>query len=115
MSKSSFQDYICRPFCAFFKEGQKEDLACRGAEAASFLVGKGLVDPAAIPALRKEPAVWERHKDVLSARVCRSCPFFPGECDFQGGEGVQDAEPCGGFILLALWYERGLIRTADVE
>jgi hypothetical protein len=99
----------------FFKDGQKEDMFCRGAEVAERLVHQGSVDPANIPALRKEPAVWERHKDVLGARVCRRCPFFPRDCDFQGEEEVKDAEPCGGFILLALWYESGRIRMTDLE
>ena len=115
MTKSTFQDYICRPYCAFFKEGQKEDLACRGAEAASILVDRGLVDVGIVPVLEKESSVWERHKDALAAHVCRSCPFFHGDCDFQGEEQIGDAEPCGGFILLALWYENGLIQMADVE
>jgi len=99
----------------FFREGQKEDISCRGAETVERLVHQGLVDLAAIPTLRKESAIWERHKDLLGPRVCRFCPFFPGECDFQGDEKVGDVEPCGGFILLALWYERGLIRLTDLE
>ena len=115
MTKSNFQNYICRPYCAFLKDGQKEDLACRGAEAASNLVDRGLVEVGSIPVLEKESSVWERHKDALAARVCRSCPFFAEDCDFHGEERMEDAEPCGGFILLALWYENGLIRMADVE
>lgn len=113
--KNSFQQYICRPYCMFFKDGQKEEMSCRGAEAVERLVHRGSVDPANMPALRKEPAVWERQKDVLGARVCRTCAFFPGDCDFQGGEEVEGAEPCGGFILLSLLYESGLIRMTDLE
>ena len=115
MAKNSFEKYICRPYCMFFKDGQKEDMSCRGAEVVELLVNQGSVDLANIPALRKEPAVWERHKDGLGARVCRRCPFFPADCDFQGEEEVKDAEPCGGFILLSLLYERGLIRMTDLE
>jgi hypothetical protein len=115
MAKHSFQKYICRPYCMFFKDGQKEEIYCRGAEAVERLVQQGFVDLANTPALRKEPDVWEKHRDVLAARVCRLCPFFPGDCDFQGGEEVEGAEPCGGFILLALLYESRLIRMTDLE
>jgi hypothetical protein len=115
MAKNSFQKYICRPYCMFFKDGQKEGVSCRGAEAVERLVHQGSVDLANIPALRKEPAAWEKHKDILGARVCRLCSFFPRDCDFQGEEEVEDAEPCGGFILLALLYESGLIRMTDLE
>jgi hypothetical protein len=113
--KNSFQQYICRPYCMFFKDGQKEEMSCRGAEAVERLVQQGSVDPANMPALRKEPAVWERQKDALGARVCRTCAFFPEDCDYQGGEAVEGAEPCGGFILLSLLYQRGLIRMTDLE
>jgi hypothetical protein len=99
----------------FFKDGQKEEMSCRGAETVERLVPQGSVDPANIPALRNVPAVGNKQKDVLGARVCRLCPFFPGDCDFQGGEEVEGAEPCGGFILLALLYESGLIRMTDLE
>ena len=115
MAKHRFQNYVCRPYCMFFKDGQKEEMSCRGAEEVERLVQQGSVDPANMPTLRKEPAVWEKHKDVLGDRVCRTCAFFPGDCDFQGGEEVGHAEPCGGFILLSLLYERGLIRMTDLE
>jgi hypothetical protein len=115
MAKSGFQSYICRPYCMFFKDGQKEEMACRGAEAVELLVNRGSVDPAAVPVLKKEPTIWQRHRDALTDRICRSCPFFPGDCDFQGGDQAEDAEPCGGFILLALLYESGLIRMTDLE
>jgi|GEM_PF-528207 len=115
MAKRAFQDYVCRPYCMFFTPGRKEDLACRGAEVAELLVNRGSVDPAVIQAPRKEAAVWERHRDALGPRICRLCPFFPNDCDFQGEEQAEGAEPCGGFILLSLWYERGLIRMIDLE
>ena len=32
MPKADFKDYVCRPYCSFYKESQKEEMACRGAE-----------------------------------------------------------------------------------
>ena len=31
MRKKHFKEYICRPFCKFFREGEKEEIACLGA------------------------------------------------------------------------------------
>jgi len=115
MAKSTFQEYICRPFCAFFKAGQKEEMTCRGAEVAERLVAEGRVDTALMPSLRKAPDLWKRHRESLGIRVCRMCPFFQEDCDFQAAELVDDAEPCGGFILLAHWCESNLVQEADLE
>ena len=38
MTKKDFKDYICRPFCMFYKEGQKEEMACQGALVVESLV-----------------------------------------------------------------------------
>jgi len=77
----------------------------RGGRRSSWI--EGSLKKGSIPVLEKDSSVWERHKNELATRVCRSCPFFAEDCDYQGKERIEDAEPCGGFILLALWYENG--------
>ena len=44
MQKKDLQDYVCRPFCSFFREGEKEDLLCQGAIYIGQLVKEGKID-----------------------------------------------------------------------
>ena len=45
MSKTDFQEYICRPFCDFFKPGVKEEMTCRGAVLVEQLVRRRRLTP----------------------------------------------------------------------
>jgi len=115
MAKNNFQEYICRPYCSFFKTGEKEDMACRGAEIVDLLVHKGLINAIELPSLKKDSSLWERYRTDFGDRICSPCPFRPADCDFQAADPPLDNEPCGGFILLALLYNNRLIRIGDLE
>jgi hypothetical protein len=115
MSKDNFKEYICLPYCIFFKEEKTEEISCRGARIIEFLVGSNLIDPAKIPALTKAPDLWNRHKEALGNIVCIRCSFRANDCDFQSDEPSYDLEPCGGFILLAHLKENNLINEPDLE
>ena len=115
MSKGNFQDYICRPYCLFFKEGVKEDLSCRGAQIMERLVDSKRVDLTKMPPLEKDTRIWSKYRTSLGVYVCNPCPFFAADCDFQSPEPPEDTEPCGGFILLAHLYEHKLIAACDLE
>jgi hypothetical protein len=101
MQKNTFQEYICLPYCLYFKEGVKEDMACRGAQAVHNLIGTGQLDLRVMPALVKEPALWNKYRSELTAYVCARCSFRLADCDFQAAAPEADSEPCGGVILLA--------------
>jgi hypothetical protein len=115
MPKDHFQTYVCRPYCMFFKEGEKEDLSCRGAQIVEQLVERERLDLMTMPPLHKEARLWEKHRSYLSSYICNSCPFFAEDCDFQGMGPADDVEPCGGFILLAHLYDKKMIETCDLE
>jgi hypothetical protein len=115
MSKKHFREYICRPYCIFFKEGEKEELACRGARIVELLVKKNRIVPAEIPPMKKGPSLWNAWKAELGRHVCRRCSFRAGDCDFQSGSPPDYAEPCGGFILLAHLRTNNLIDESDLE
>ena len=100
---------LCKNFCAYYKPSKKEELACRG-----FVVVKGLIDTGKQVSFeesskRPGPLTEEGLRNVL----CRTCPFYDGDCDFILKEGV--AMPCGGFIFLGLLIERGIICIDDVR
>lgn len=115
MAKKDFKDYICRPYCVFFKEGHKEEMACRGAQIAEFLVNHKRLNPEKILNFRKDSQIWENQKVKLEQHVCRICPFKAEDCDFQSSESPDDTEPCGGFILLACLMESSMIDESALE
>jgi hypothetical protein len=115
MPKTNFQEYVCRPYCVFFKDGIKEELACRGAEVVERLVNAKRLAIREIPPLEKEPVTWKAAKEELGQPVCGRCSFRAEDCDFQAVHPPDDAEPCGGFILLAHVRQMNLISAADLE
>jgi hypothetical protein len=115
MSKDNCQAYICRPYCMFFKGEEKEDLSCRGAQIVERLVDSKRVDMRTVPPLQKDARLWEAYRTFLGSYLCRPCPFFAADCDFQATQPPDDSEPCGGFILLAHLYDHKMIQTCDLE
>jgi hypothetical protein len=115
MTKKDFKNYICRPFCVFFKEGEKEEMACRGAQIAEFLVNHKQVNPEKIIKFIKDPKIWEKQKAMLEKHVCLRCSFKAEDCDFQSSAPSRDVEPCGGFIFLACLMEKNIIDESVLE
>ncbi len=99
--KTTFQEYICRPYCLYFTDGEKEEMACRGAQVMHELVCNNRLDLQKMPPLRKEPSLWEHYRCELSSYICAQCSFRAEDCDFQSAGPEAGSEPCGGFILLA--------------
>lgn len=115
MAKRDFKDYICRPYCMFFKEGQKEEIACEGARIIELLTRRERIDPEKIPLFKKYPRLWEKHKERLGKNVCSGCSFQAEDCDFQSMAYSSNTEPCGGFILLAFLEENNFIDESDLQ
>jgi hypothetical protein len=117
--KKDFSDFICRPFCVFFKEGQKEDMACGGALAVARLIAAGLLSTEDIP----QPAgsrISPENDRLLFELVCRSCPFVLDGCDYRLPTPPDDAVACGGLILLGRLFDSRIIsadalRNTDYE
>jgi len=106
--KKSFSGFICRPYCAFFKEGQKEEMACGAAMAVATLVDRGLLSSESFP----EPGSVDdvlNDDPLLFDLICRPCPFVLDGCDFRLPTPPADAVPCGGFVLLRALYFSGVL------
>lgn len=114
MVKNEIKDYICRPFCSFFREGVKEELICRGAEKVGALVESGLLHVAALPGGKEDFSSPALRDGGLESAVCRGCAFREEDCDFQTEKSPPDAEPCGGYILLFMLMENGVISIDDL-
>jgi len=114
VNKKDFKDSICRPFCVFYKEGQKEETACQAARVVASLVRQRRISPTQLNASVKDRRLCLKHKDTLTRYVCRQCPFMPEDCDFQSAAPSDDLEPCGGYAVLACLIENRVVGAADV-
>ncbi|MFZ5907587.1 MAG: hypothetical protein ACOYVJ_09345 [Nitrospirota bacterium] len=56
-----------------------------------------------------KPSQWSDagNQEYLKRALCTVCPFCENDCDF--AQGVNDALPCGGFILLGELIDRKII------
>ena len=115
MAKRDIKDIVCKPFCSFYREGVKEELICNGARLLEILLGKGLLSPEAISAVKPEPCLESVINTVAGNAVCRGCPFLRDDCDFRSVTPPPDAEPCGGYILLALLAANGVVSRERLE
>jgi len=113
-SKVDFQDYICRPFCDYFKPGNKEELLCRGALVVEKLVKRQRLTPENFRGLdEKEPLIPRQEIDLEDA-VCADCPFRAEDCDFKSPHPPADCRPCGGLVLLHRLKNHGLISIPEL-
>lgn len=116
MSKAAFQSYLCRPFCAFFRADAKEELACQGARVLEVLLSNGRLALEQLPAAAaKEQRRWQKKDKALERILCLPCPFALDGCDFHSVLRSATTEPCGGYLLLQLLKERGILTCADLN
>ncbi len=114
MRKHEFRDYICEPFCVFYRAGDKEDLACGGALGVMKLVNSRALSPAVLSRLRLDKSTNFARNATLDTNICAGCPFFAADCDFQSDKEIPDAEPCGGYILLDMLLAEGLVSKEEL-
>jgi hypothetical protein len=99
----------------FYKDGQKEEMACQGARVAAALVKRGRISVKQLGLCVKDYAFYLKYKDTLTRYVCRQCPFMKDDCDFQSSSPSHDLEPCGGYVVLAALIEDRLIDSRDLD
>jgi hypothetical protein len=114
MAKKDIENYICRPFCSFYRKGVKEELICRGARDVEDFLERGALQAAELTGLGCGKSSRALRNDVLDAAVCRRCTFRKKDCDFQSEQRPLDAEPCGGYILLGILAGKGIISLDEL-
>jgi hypothetical protein len=98
----------------FFREGEKEEMACQGAVVVQGLVAKNRIDPSLVSCFEKVPAIIKRADKSLNTYVCGNCEFRDEDCDFQSKTPPANCEPCGGYILLAILKDKGTVSPDDI-
>lgn len=115
MSKNTFKTYICKPYCAFFKDGEKEEMACQGAIILERLTQKKLISPSNLNTEPIEKDASFKKDETLLRLVCGRCPFEAQDCDFRSNPPPEGSVPCGGYILLYLLKSKKLLTIQDIE
>ncbi len=109
MGKKDVAEFVCAPFCSFYREGLKEDLLCNGARLVEMLMAKGILSPGRLSGIKREAAISTRKDRIMENVVCAPCPFLEDGCDFRAKAPPPGAVPCGGYILLDLLVAKGII------
>ncbi len=116
MPKTDYIDYLCRPFCTYFKAGEKEEMTCRGALVAQALMERYQIRQETVAHLPKTVDTWEGHRGLLDEQVCALCDFKEKDCDFQSElPETENPEPCGGYIAVYLLLKHGLLDKQMLE
>jgi len=92
----SLEQALCSQFCAYYKPGKNEELACQGYVVVERLLQAGMV--IAFKRTGSGPDPDQATIEALVRHLCMFCDFHEQDCDF-----MQDrtASACGGFVLLA--------------
>ena len=102
------RESLCANFCAYFKPGKTEDLACRGYTLVERLLLAGRVR-----AFEKtNRAIKSETRESIVQNLCTACDFQIDGCDFMLD---RQARPCGGFAFLAQLIEVGSLTIDDLK
>ncbi len=100
---------LCQALCPYYRPGKKEALACRG-----FLVIQDLIETGKeIPFAKPDKMLDASTKDILLKRMCVTCSFYEGDCDFASQK--EKSMPCGGFTLVGRLLEANRINVDDLK
>ncbi len=99
---------LCSNFCAYYKPGKKEELACQGYRVVERLMQAGRSLP-----LQETCREFDRAQaEPIVQAMCTACDFRVDGCDFMLD---RRALPCGGFVFLARLLETGRISIEEIK
>jgi len=106
--ESPLEQTLCLKYCAYYKPGKNEALACRGYAVVERILQerKNLILDCHLREF--EPATV----GLMVKIMCTACDFYEQDCDFMQS---RKARPCGGFVLLAQLLASGVITREDIK
>ena len=98
---------LCEQYCAFYKPGKNEELACKGFAVMERL----MLAHEGFACQRYEQGPDKSVLDMVVQKMCMKCDFHAQDCDF-----IQDrtARPCGGFVLISQLLGSGEISLEEI-
>ncbi len=109
MENKLLQQDLCENFCAYYKPGKDETLACLGYLLLQWLQEKD--NNISFEKRDRQPS--PSGAEVLVDNICRICPFFDGDCDFVLH--TEGSVPCGGFVLLGHLFDENRVSVDDIR
>ena len=103
------QERLCLRFCRYYKSSKDEKLACMGYLVLESISNSGREMVFPVTAEKPRTSV----EKLLVGHMCTRCPFYEEDCDFAGG--VEDASPCGGFIVLGHMCRTRAVSVDDIQ
>lgn len=104
----SLEQTLCSKYCAYYKRGKNEALACRG-----FVVVERLLHERKDLVLDCQLREFEHATVGLMVKtMCTTCDFYEQDCDFMQN---RTARPCGGFVFVAQLLGSGAITIEDIR
>jgi len=107
--RNNLQRNLCQEFCSYYKPSKKEIIACKGFLVIEKLLKRGRE----IPFDKTDQKPGDAIQGELIRGMCIACPFYENDCDFV--QKKKDAQPCGGFMLLANLLEKNIISIDDIQ
>ena len=97
---------LCVRYCAYYKPGKNEELACKGYAVMERLLRSRRID---CEPYGRSPDGSVR--ELLVQKMCMGCDFHEQDCDF-----IQDRTkpPCGGFVLISQLIGSGTITLEEI-
>jgi hypothetical protein len=102
---NELRENVCERLCSYYKPGRSGESACLGFCIIQDLSGKDSRIEIPLPGTGKPDAAADRE-------LCGYCDYRAGDCDF--AEGITGAPPCGGFIVVGLLLQKGIVTAAEV-
>lgn len=90
----NLRERLCSQLCPHYKPSKTKEMACRG-----FLVVEEFIKAGKGISFNKSNSVLHAvTEEILRKNLCLACSFCESDCDF--AQHVEEALPCGGFLLL---------------
>ncbi|MCL5022228.1 MAG: hypothetical protein M1497_02465 [Nitrospirae bacterium] len=102
---NELREKVCERFCSYYKPSRAGESACLGFLVIQHLAGRDRVIEIPPPGAGQPGAAADRE-------LCGYCGYRAGDCDFAAG--IAGAPPCGGFVLIGLLLQKGIVTSAEV-
>jgi hypothetical protein len=102
---NELRENVCERFCSYYKPDKSGESACLG-----FLVIQNIAEKGS--RIRIPPPEKVQPGAAADRKLCEYCGYQAEDCDFAAG--IAGAPPCGGFIVIGLLLQQGIVTTAEV-
>ena len=104
----------CEGFCEYFK-GDGGERECGGFSAILFGLRSGIIRRSHLEGISGFPPPSPRRIEDLAEDLCACCGYRQEGCDYQSPHPPPEATPCGGYRLIQILLERGVLESGQLK